>query len=210
MGWRVPSASLAAWLRGFGSLVRVIDEAAQWHRLAALLPSNRAQEFADCWEIGEQEAGLDALVAGLLAEQTAISERMRAEIAVATEVWGMWTALAPGIQRCLGKSGDDASLRLIEHAGTVPLDGGSIGTDAALAGLLVVPWIACTLCGHTLGRAHTREPWGDLSYLAERYVLFFPGQSTTPIMFDAQSAWSALDAVRLSCSQVTTGGTTAS
>lgn len=146
----------------------------------------------DCWEIGEQEAGLDRLVAGLLEHQVPISETVRAEIAVVAEVWGMWTALAPGLARCLGNHHVDPRLRLIEHADTVPLPGSSVGTDTALADLLVVPWIACTRCGQVLARAHAQEPWGDLSYLARHYVLFVPGRSTSTGVFAPDSAWDAL------------------
>ncbi|MGW0394618.1 hypothetical protein ACWDYJ_27765 [Streptomyces sp. NPDC003042] len=186
----------------------MIDEATQWGRFAALLPPVPAQEFMDCRQIGEQEAGLDLLVVSLLEHQIAISETMRAEIAVACEDWGMWTTLAPAVRRCRGThdsdSADDASLRLIEDADTAPLPGTSIGADDASTGLLVVPWIACDLCGHTLGRAHHREPWGDLSPLAQGYVLFFPGRTTSTTMFAPESAWNALNALRLSCDRTTT------
>ncbi|MFF1556170.1 hypothetical protein [Streptomyces sp. NPDC058279] len=178
------------------------EEAAQWYRFAALLPRAQGQDFTDCWKIGEQEAGLDLLVAGLLMNGIAISESTRAEIAVVSEVWGVWTALEPGIQRCVGNDRDDAPLRLIRHVETVPLDGNTIGAGAALAGLFVVPWITCDLCGHTLGRVYDREPWGGLSHLARGYVLFFPGQNTATIPFGVQSAWNALNAVRLSCKPV--------
>ncbi|MFD9284616.1 hypothetical protein ACFWD7_46605 [Streptomyces mirabilis] len=177
----------------------MIDEATQWRRFAALLPPARAAEIVDCWDIGEQEAGLGRLVAGLLDHQVPISETVRAEIAVAAEVWGMWTALAPGLARCLGDHHDDPRLRLIEHADTVPLPGSSVGTDTALADLLVVPWIACTRCGQVLARAHAQEPWGDLSYLARHYVLFVPGRSTSTGLFAPDSAWDALTDLRMSC-----------
>ncbi|WP_351235064.1 hypothetical protein [Streptomyces sp. NPDC002133] len=177
------------------------DEAARWRRFGALLPPGEAREFMDCWEIGEQEAGLDRLIARLLEHQVPISETMRAEIAVAAEVWGMWTALAPGIGRCLGSHRDqgDTALRLVEHAGTIPLPGSSVGTDTALADLLVVPWIACTGCDQVLARAHHREPWGDLSYLARHYVLFTPGHGTPTRLFEPDAAWDALTALRATC-----------
>lgn len=181
------------------SLGGVIDEAAMWRQFASLLPPAAAEEVMDCWDIGEQEAGLDLLIAGLLAHQVLISETMRAEIAVAAEVWGVWTRLAPGIGRCLGSRKGDASLRLIENTGTAPLPGSSAGTGTAPADLLVAPWIACDRCGRVLARAHRREPWGELSYLAEHYVLFTPGQSTAARLFDPDSVWDALIALRTSC-----------
>ncbi|MEV0692533.1 hypothetical protein [Streptomyces sp. NPDC050388] len=179
----------------------MIDEATQWRRFAALLPPADAAGFMDCWAIGKQEAGLDQLVAGLLQHQVPISETVRAEIAVAAEVWGVRTALAPGLGRCLGDHQGDRTLRLIEHADTVPLPGSSVATDTALADLLVVPWIACTRCGRVLARAHDQEPWGDLSYLARHYVLFVPGHSTSTALFAPDSAWDALAELRMSCLQ---------
>ncbi|WP_189935859.1 hypothetical protein [Streptomyces aurantiogriseus] len=179
----------------------MIDEATQWRRFAALLPPADAAGIVDCWDIGEQEAGLDRLVAGLLEHQVPISDTVRAEIAVAAEVWGIRTALAPGLGRCLGDHREDTGLRLIEHADTVPLPGSSVGTDTALADLLVVPWIACTRCGRVLARAHNREPWGDLSYHARHYVLFVPGRSTSTALFATDSAWGALTELRMSCVQ---------
>ncbi|MGC5005368.1 hypothetical protein [Streptomyces sp. NBC_00353] len=179
----------------------MIDEATQWRRFAALLPPSDAAKFMDCWDIGEQEVGLDQLVAGLLKHQVPISETVRAEIAVAAELWGMRTALAPGLGRCLDDHQEDSRLRVIEHADTVPLPGSSVATDTALAGLLVVPWIACTRCGRVLARAHNQEPWGDLSYLARHYVLFVPGRSTLTALFAPDSAWGALGELRMSCVQ---------
>ncbi|WP_406725796.1 hypothetical protein WJ438_15565 [Streptomyces sp. GD-15H] len=180
----------------------MIDEASRWRRFAALLPPADAAGFVDCWDIGEQEAGLDRLVVGLLDHRVPISETVRAEIAVAAEVWGVRTALAPRLGRCLGDHREDTGLRLIEHAETVPLPGSSVGTDTALTDLLVVPWIACTRCGQVLARAHTREPWGDLSYLARHYVLFAPGRNASTALFAPGSAWAALTELRTSCAQV--------
>ncbi|MER7930565.1 hypothetical protein ABTY96_46915 [Streptomyces sp. NPDC096057] len=177
----------------------MIDEATQWRRFAALLPPARAAEIVDCWDIGEQEAGLDRLVAGLLDHQVPISETVRAEIAVAAEVWGMWTALTPGLARCRSDHHDDPRLKLIEHADTVPLPGSSVGTDTALADLLVVPWIACTRYSQVLARAHAQEPWGDQSYLARHYVLFVPGRRASTRLFAPDSAWDAWTDLRMSC-----------
>ncbi|WP_326763472.1 hypothetical protein OG978_01715 [Streptomyces sp. NBC_01591] len=179
----------------------MIDEATQWRGFAALLPPADAAGFMDCWDIGEQEAGLDQFIASLLKHQVPISDTVRAEIAVTAEVWGMRTALAPGLGRCLGDHQEDNRLRLIEHADTVPLPGSSVATDAALADLLVVPWIACTRCDRVLARAHSQEPWGDLSYLARHYVLFVPGRSTSTALIATDAAWGALTELRMSCVQ---------
>ncbi|ANP50304.1 hypothetical protein J2Z21_000950 [Streptomyces griseochromogenes] len=41
------------------------DEAAVWHRLAALPPSPEdVDEVRGCWDIGEQEGGLSVLLRG--------------------------------------------------------------------------------------------------------------------------------------------------
>ncbi|MEU9133115.1 hypothetical protein AB0D08_34305 [Kitasatospora sp. NPDC048540] len=42
------------------------DDVALWDRLAALLPEAEARQVRDCWNIGEQEAGLGLLVSGIL------------------------------------------------------------------------------------------------------------------------------------------------
>ncbi|MGW6744330.1 hypothetical protein ACWGDX_26965 [Streptomyces sp. NPDC055025] len=131
-----------------------------------------------------------------------ISKTVRAEIAVAAEVWGTRTALAPGLGQCLSGHQEDTGLRLIEHADTVPLPGSSAGKDPMPADLLVVPWITCTRCGQVLARAHNQEPWGGLSYLARHYVLFSPGRSTSTGLFAPDSAWDALAQLRMSCVQV--------
>ncbi|MEV0037089.1 hypothetical protein [Streptomyces sp. NPDC050804] len=179
----------------------MIDDGTQWRRFAALLPPADAEEILGCWDIGEQEAGLERLVAGLLKHQVPISETVRAEIAMAAEVWGTRTALAPSLGRCLSDHQEDNGLRLIEHADTVPLPGSSAGNDPAVADLVVVPWITCTRCGQVLARAHNQEPWGCLSYLARHYVLFFPGRSTSTGLFAPDSAWDALAQLRMSCVQ---------
>jgi hypothetical protein len=142
----------------------VIEEATLWRQFAALLPPADARDVMDCWGIGEQEAGLDLLVSGLLQHQVPIRETTRAEIAVMAESWDRWVALAPGIAKCRSSDRAEASLRLVEHGDGVPLPGPSVGVDATSADLLLVPWIACTWCGQVLARAYTREPWGDLSY----------------------------------------------
>ncbi|MFD0152646.1 hypothetical protein ACWGQ4_24670 [Streptomyces sp. NPDC055721] len=177
----------------------MIDEVARWHGLAALLPPAQAQEFRDCWEIGEQEAGLDLLVAGLLEHRVPISDTTRAEIAVTAEDWGVWATLAPGLGRCLGGGPGDGPVTLIEHAGTVPLPGSSVGADTAWEALLVVPWLACTRCDRMLARAHHREGWGDLSFDARRYVLFAPDRSEPVRLFAPESVWEAFTALRESC-----------
>lgn len=158
-----------------------------------------AAGFMDCWEIGEQETGLERLVAGLLEHGVPISESIRAEIAVAAEVWGMRTALAPGLGRCLDDHQEDSRSRLIERADTAPVPGSSVSTDMALADLLVVPWIACRRGGRVLARAHDKETWGDLSYLARHYVLFMPGRSTSSALFAPDAAWAAWTELGMSC-----------
>ncbi|MDP9841532.1 hypothetical protein [Streptosporangium lutulentum] len=176
------------------------DEAALWRQFATLLPPLQAQEVMDCWDIGEQEDGLDLLVSGLLEHQVPIRETTRAEIAVTAESWGMWTALAPSIVRCRSSDGVEASLQLVERGDNIPMPGPSVGTDTISADLLLIPWIFCTRCGQVLARAHTREPWGDLSYLARHYVVFTPNPSTM-VMFEPDAAWNALTVLRTSCGQ---------
>ncbi|MFE7584533.1 hypothetical protein ACFU5Y_23570 [Streptomyces gardneri] len=164
----------------------MIDEAGQWSRYAALLPPAEAQEFRDCRQIGEQEAGLDLLVATLLEHQVPISDTMRAEIAVTAEEWGVWAMLAPALGRCVGGGPDGGSLKLVEQA-----------AGAAADPFVVVPWLACTRCDRTLARMHHREGWGDLSLAASRYVL---SDRDEPVrLFDREALWDAVTELRAPC-----------
>ncbi|WP_145969016.1 hypothetical protein [Streptomyces hyaluromycini] len=174
------------------------DDAVLWNRLAGLLPEAEAQEVKDCWDIGEQEAGLGLLVSGILGHQVPISETVRAQISVLAETWGEREALTPQILQCRDE-GTPGPLKLIES------DGGrapeAIGVvEQNLAGLLLVPWITCTRCGQVLMRAHARESWGDLSYLAVHYVITTPNRATVLRLFPADSAGAAFAAVQRACS----------
>ncbi|MFE1908694.1 hypothetical protein ACFW96_34290 [Streptomyces gardneri] len=163
------------------------DEAARWDRYATLLPPAEAQEFRDCRQIGEQEAGLDLLVATLLEHRVPISDTTRAEIAVTAEEWGVWATLAPALGRCVG-DGDpgDGSLKLVERAVGVTADP-----------FVVVPWLACTRCDRTLARMHHRESWGDLSLAASRYVL---SDRDEPVrLFEREALWDAVTELRSPC-----------
>jgi hypothetical protein len=192
----------------------VTSEAAVWHRLAALLPTEDAQDVVDCWNIGEQEGGLQLLVSTLQKRQVAVDETTRAEIAVVCEAWGMWPLpLGPLLRLCSG-DGSRSALRLVEEDTTAPVPGTAVGLHDRL---LVVPWISCTTCGRTLARVHTREPWGDLSHTPEHYVvlrtdpsvadpaiagLSIAGPDTAaPRLFAPGSGWDALTALRTSCEQ---------
>jgi hypothetical protein len=172
----------------------VTDDAVIWNRLAALLPEAEAQEVKDCWDIGEQEAGLDLLVSGILGHQVPISETVRAELSVLAETWGEREILTPRILQCRDE-GTPGPLKLIEGDGsTVPEAIG--GAEQGLAGLVLVPWIACMRCGQVLMRAHARESWGDLSYLARHYVITTPNRATVLRLFSPDSASTALAALR--------------
>lgn len=83
-----------------GSVCEVTDDAAVRNRPAALLPEAGAREVNDCWDIGEQEAGLGLLVSGLLGHQVPISGTVRAQISVLAETWGEREALTPRILHC--------------------------------------------------------------------------------------------------------------
>ncbi|MGW4197815.1 hypothetical protein [Streptomyces sp. NPDC005004] len=174
------------------------DDAVIWDQLAALLPRAEAQEVKDARDIGEQEAGLGLLVSGLLSNQVAISQTVRARISVLAESWGEREALTPQLLQC-GEEGGPGTVRLIEGEGsTVPEVAGEVHQD--LAGLIVVPWIACTKCGQVLMRAHARESWGDLSCLARHYVITTPNGSTVLRVFPADAADAAFAALQRACS----------
>ncbi|MEH0658436.1 hypothetical protein QA860_11970 [Streptomyces stelliscabiei] len=174
------------------------DDAVIWNRLAALLPEAEAQEVKNCWAIGEQEAGLGLLVSGILGHQVLISETVRAQISVLAETWGEREALIPQILQCRD-DGTPGHLKLIEGDGnTVPEAIGEAEQD--LTGLVLVPWITCTRCGHVLLRAHSREGWGDLSYLAQHYVITTPNRATVLQLFPADSADAAFVSLQRACS----------
>ncbi|MEU7429140.1 hypothetical protein [Streptomyces sp. NPDC040750] len=174
------------------------DDAVNWNRVAALLPETEAKGVKDCWAIGEQEAGLDLLVSGILGHQVAISETARSQISVLAETWGEREALTPRILQCRD-DGTSGHLKLIEGDEViVPEVTGGAGQD--LAGLVLVPWIACTRCSQVLMRAHARESWGDLSYLARHYIITTPSRTTVLRLFPADSASAAFDALQRVCS----------
>jgi hypothetical protein len=147
--------------------------------LAALLPPKQARYVVECWDIGEQEAALDRLVATLAEAEIALDGDERAQLAVTAEAWGVREAITPTLRRCLSRDG--GGVRLIDDS--EPL------VSAGLEGLVVVPWITCTRCSQTLSRAHLREPWGDLSYEPVHYVL---GPAR---LFGPESVWDAFTAL---------------
>ncbi|MEV6117644.1 hypothetical protein AB0L59_35505 [Streptomyces sp. NPDC052109] len=174
------------------------DDAVIWNRLAALLPEAEAQEVKDCWDIGEQEAGLGLLVSGMLGHRVPISETVRAQISVLAETWGERETLTPRILRCR-VDGPSDHLKLIEGDGSIVPEAIG-GAEQDLAGLVLVPWIACVRCGQVLMRAHARESWGDLSYLARHYIITTPNRVTVLRRFPADSSSVAFAALQRACS----------
>lgn len=173
------------------------DDAVIWNRLAALLPETEAQEVKDCWSIGEQEAGLGLLISGILGYQVPISETDKAQISVLAETWGEREALTPQILQCRDE-GRPGPLKLIESDENTVQEAISEAED--LAGLVLVPWIACTKCGQVLMRAHSRESWGNLSYLAWHYIITTPNRATVLLLFPGDSADAAFASLQRACS----------
>ncbi|MFE4600604.1 hypothetical protein ACFRKE_07075 [Kitasatospora indigofera] len=177
------------------------DDAVAWNQLAALLPEAQAREVRDCWSIGEQEAGLGLLVSGILAHDVPISETVRAQISVLAEIWGEREALTPRILQCRG---DDAPARLkvLEHGGGTD-DEPAAGPGQGPGHLVLVPWITCTRCGQLLIRAHSREGWGDLSYLAHHYVITSSDRAIVHRTFPAEAPGAAFAALLDKCEEPT-------
>ncbi|MFD9636882.1 hypothetical protein [Streptomyces violascens] len=169
-----------------------------WHQLAALVPPAVAQEFKDCWEVGEQEAGLGLLVSGILDNDVAISETVRAQISVLAETWGEREALTPRILRCRSDGRSASAVTLVEQDGDL-VSGDTVTAEHDLAGLVLTPWIICTRCDHVLMRIHAREAWGDLSYLARHYAIKRPDHAVVAPLFPAGSADKAFDSLLHSC-----------
>ncbi|MEV7526427.1 hypothetical protein [Streptomyces sp. NPDC091371] len=162
----------------------MIDEADVWKRFTRLLPTAAAAEVQVCWDIGEQEAGLDVLAGALLAHQVPLSETTRVEISVVAETWGEREAVAARLLACPG-DGRPTVLQLVEGPDTVPL------TGAQLADLVLIPWVRCTASGRLLVRAHAEEPWG-LSLNPEHYAVLASEQGPILRIFDSSAAWEAL------------------
>lgn len=158
----------------------MIDEAEVWDRFAALLPDADGDEVRVCWEAGEQEAGVDLLVDGLLRHRVRIGEDTRAEISVVAEVWGMREAVAGRLTACPG-DGLAGGVELVEGAGSL-VPG---GIDPALDGFLLIPWIRATGSGRLLVRAHVEEPWGDLSLIPEYYGVLASGRGPVLRLFES-------------------------
>ncbi|WP_369246303.1 hypothetical protein [Streptomyces sp. R41] len=119
---------------------------------------------------------------------------------VTSEMWGQREALEERIGRCRPRSDDDSTLLVLAWADAVPLTAASLSGRPELADLLVVPWITCSQhCGQVLGRAHEREPWGGLSFLAAHYVLFRPEVPAQIQVFGSTAVRDALT-VPASCS----------
>ncbi|MFE6857261.1 hypothetical protein [Nocardia sp. NPDC057668] len=144
-----------------------------WERLAALLPSDRdAGQFRDCREIGEQEAGLQLLTHSLLEHQVPITDRTRVEIEVLAEHWGERFARHDEIAMCVRASEQDASIRLLPDKQVEPFEPSEVGiTDPATARMVVIPWFECLGCSRVVARVHTRQPWGEFLFQAERYLV---------------------------------------
>jgi hypothetical protein len=116
----------------------VIDDVDTWHRLAALLPPDQAHEFNNCRLIGEQEAGLGLLIAGILSSDVAISETVRAELSVLAETWGEREGLTLRIRQCRSDGQPAPALTLIEQD-DVLVSGDTVLADRSLAGLAGQP-----------------------------------------------------------------------
>ncbi|WP_405980871.1 hypothetical protein [Streptomyces sp. NBC_00158] len=166
----------------------MIAEADVWNRFVSLLPDDKGYEVQVCWDIGEQEAGLDLLVSGLLEHRVAISGTTRAEISVMAEVWGMRRDISSRLLACRG-DGLPSPVELVERPTTTPL-----ATLAELADFLVVPWIRHS-SGRLLTRAHVEEPWGDLSLIPEHYAVLASPQGPTLRLFESFSAREAFEAL---------------
>ncbi|MFF5702932.1 hypothetical protein ACFY7H_10565 [Streptomyces sp. NPDC012794] len=165
----------------------MIAEADVWNHFVRLLPDAEGREVQVRWDIGEQEAGLDLLVCGLLEHQVAISETTRVEISVIAESWGVRRDIASRLLACQG-DGLPSPVEIVEHPTTTPLP------YPDLADLLVIPWIRHT-SGRLLARAHVEEPWGDLSLIPAHYAVLASEQGPTLRLLESFSAREALEAL---------------
>ncbi|KPC84997.1 hypothetical protein ADK82_02985 [Streptomyces sp. NRRL S-4] len=174
-----------------------VTEETLWRSATALLPPDDARAALECRGIGEQEAALRLIVAGFLGPGAALGETLRAELSVLTEAWGIREELAADLARCAGgPEAEPSTLRLIGTADAVALPRPAAGGGCAPEEPVVVPWITCLCCTRILGRAHRREWWGDLSFLAEHYVLHTPGDPARTRVFGCDEVFEALGELR--------------
>ncbi|MET8983589.1 hypothetical protein ABZX85_49320 [Streptomyces sp. NPDC004539] len=173
------------------------DDAVIWNQFTVLLPEAEAREVKDCWDIGEQEAGLGLLVSGIVGHRVPISETARAQISVLAEIWGERETLTPKILQCRVE-GAPGPMKLIDGDGSPVPEATAVGVQD-LAGLVFVPWITCTICGQILMRVHARESWGDLSHLARYYVITTPDRATVLRLFPAASAGASFALLQYAC-----------
>ncbi|WP_431966731.1 hypothetical protein [Actinacidiphila sp. bgisy160] len=177
----------------------MIPDTDRWRGFAALLPPADAEYVEDCVSIGEQEAALGRLVAGLLEHRPAISEAEWATIAATAEAWDTWPALGPGLTRCLDLCGGGTSLTVIGDSDADALPGSAVADGPLLAELHLVPWIGCARCEAVLARAHRREPWGGLSHLAAGYVVLAPHRAAPARVHGPEAVDEAVAALRAVC-----------
>ncbi|MCF2530941.1 hypothetical protein [Yinghuangia soli] len=170
----------------------MFDESALWERLADHLPRADAEEILGFRDIGEQEGGIDHLVAALVTHQVPITGTERAEIAVLAEIWSVREMVESRLAQCLAAGEAEPGLLVL------PADTPTSPAYPTAGELVVVPWITCTRCDRTLVRAHLYEEWDDLSFLPEYYGIRDPQQSLTAARFgphDVKAAFSCLLAV---------------
>lgn len=177
-------------------------EGAIWAGLAALLPDpEQVDEVQSCWDIGEQEAGLEVLVHRLTEQGLPVGESARAELAVMAEQWGVWDLLGASIAGC-AEDAERPRWRVLEDGAEETLPLRAVVPESTSPQSEVVPWIVCPPCGRVLARVHRREEWGGLSFLTESYVVFAEDRAVAPLVFDREdggAAWAALDALCTAC-----------
>ncbi|MGW0707065.1 hypothetical protein ACWD4G_14100 [Streptomyces sp. NPDC002643] len=178
-------------------------EAAIWSRLASLLPdAGDVETVQDCWDIGEQEAGLGVLVERLTELRLPVDDKARTEIAVMAEEWSVWDRHGAEIVELAQDAERPPRLRVFEDGAEDTLPAREVLAEPPSPTSELVPWIACPPCGRTLARSHRREEWGGLSYLSEVYVVFAHDGAFAPLVFDRERAgavWAALDGLRTAC-----------
>lgn len=175
-------------------------EGAVWPRLARLLPDpGDVDDVRACWDIGEQEAGLDVLVARLRAQGLAIGDAERAELAAMAGQWGEGDRLGETIVALPRDPARPAPPRVLADGAEEPLPVRSVLPDHPQEELFLLPWIACRSRDRVLARAHWWEEWGAWSHLTRAYVLFAAGRPVPPRLFPVEeegAVWSALVALR--------------
>ncbi|EXG82319.1 hypothetical protein [Cryptosporangium arvum] len=156
----------------------------QWTALAVLLPPAQAEDVVGFRMIGEQEAGVETLVEGLLEHGVPAADNVRAEIAVLAEVWGVRGRVEDALRRARPDPAGGTCVRLAPPVAAVDRQTPPV----------VVPWLECATCGGVLNRVVDGPFISDVD--ADRLELIDPDGTWG---YEADELWEAFATLHECC-----------